>query len=296
LHWLGFIPTYTRHHPVNRPAPVFESRRPATPQLAVTSKLAPDDGPPHTQCEGFRDAGGGYGRPGCPRWPRVPVELADPESTNLVKLAVAWLDGDGTVPVRSDLRAAVADAASAHSERGLDVINERPPGFEEGESVYAALRAAEGLPDHLSAVAGHESELTEYLRVWLARPAVELTLTQYRALGVQADSVRARVLAFMEDRPILLLPVASIPAFVPETWDFVVEGTEVARFNIETCCRVVTLLRTPAAVVPCGTTPEGLPIGVQVVGRPYRDHEVMAVAIALEEAFGRWRPPTPSSD
>jgi Asp-tRNA(Asn)/Glu-tRNA(Gln) amidotransferase A subunit family amidase len=221
----------------------------------------------------------------------VPVDLGDPDSVNIAHLSVAWFDEDGTIPVRSDVKATVADAASALSQRGLEVVNERPPGFDEGEAAYSALRAAEGLPDHRTMVAGHEAELTDYLRVWLERPAKGMTVTEYRALGVKADSVRARVAAFMEDWPILLLPVASIPAFVPDSWDFVVEGTQVARFNIETCCRVVTLLRTPAAVVACGTTREGLPIGVQVVGRPYRDHEVMAVAIALEEAFGLWRPP-----
>ena len=47
-------------------------------------------------------------------------------------------------------------------------------------------------------------------------------------------------------------------------------------------------MRTPAAVAICGTSHEGLPIGVQIVGRPFRDHEVLAVAIALEEEFGRW--------
>ena len=58
---------------------------------------------------------------------------------------------------------------------------------------------------------------------------------------------------------------------------------------METCCRAVSLLRAPAAVVPCGTSTEGLPIGVQIVGRPFHDDEVLAVATALEAAFGHWR-------
>jgi amidase len=47
----------------------------------------------------------------------------------------------------------------------------------------------------------------------------------------------------------------------------------------------------PAAVVRTGTTAEGLPVGVQVVGRPWRDDVVLAVAASLEARFGGWRPP-----
>jgi amidase len=48
----------------------------------------------------------------------------------------------------------------------------------------------------------------------------------------------------------------------------------------------------PAAVVRCGTSPEGLPIGVQVVGQPWREDVVLAVAKELETALGGWKPPS----
>ena len=58
--------------------------------------------------------------------------------------------------------------------------------------------------------------------------------------------------------------------------------------ELGSCCRAVSILGCPVAVVPCGLSGEGLPVGVQVVGRPYRDREVLAVAAALERAFGRF--------
>jgi Asp-tRNA(Asn)/Glu-tRNA(Gln) amidotransferase A subunit family amidase len=220
----------------------------------------------------------------------VPFDLADPEQVDVRGLGCAWFDGDGTVPVRSDVRAAVATAAAALAGAGVRVVNERPPGFEEGEDAYAAMRAAEGLPDHAVLTSGRDQDLTAYLRTWLTNSQGTTTLREYRALGARADRIRAQVTAYMTDWPILLLPVASIPAFVPDQWDFDVEGTRVPRFNIETCCRVVTLLRMPAAVVICGTSTEGLPIGVQVVGKPFHDQQVLAVSQLLEQEFGRWRP------
>ena len=54
--------------------------------------------------------------------------------------------------------------------------------------------------------------------------------------------------------------------------------------SILACCRAVSLLALPAAVVPFGRSEEGLPVGVQVVGRPFHDHEVAAVATLLETA------------
>jgi Asp-tRNA(Asn)/Glu-tRNA(Gln) amidotransferase A subunit family amidase len=221
----------------------------------------------------------------------VPAEVGDPATVDIRNLGCAWFDGDGTIPVRSDVKSTVARAAAALAGRGLRVINERPPEFDHAEAVYAALRAAEGLPDHAALIGGHESELTDYVRAWFESSHQDIGLAEYRALGAKSDAIRARVLAFMDTWPILLLPVASIPAFEPGPWDFTVEGARVARFNVETCCRVVTLLRAPAAVAICGTSAEGLPIGVQVVGRPFHDHEALAVAIALEQEFGRWRPP-----
>ena len=47
----------------------------------------------------------------------------------------------------------------------------------------------------------------------------------------------------------------------------------------------------PGAVVRCGSSAEGLPIGVQVLAAPWREDVVLAVAAALEAAFGGWRPP-----
>ena len=99
----------------------------------------------------------------------------------------------------------------------------------------------------------------------------------------EMQKIRAATATFMEQWPLLLMPVDSEPAFLyDEPWR--------PRADIEACCRAVTLLRLPSVVVPGGTSVEGLPIGVQLVGRPHHEDEVLTAAAVIETAMGQWRP------
>lgn len=213
----------------------------------------------------------------------VPVPLGDPGAVDVANLSCAWSGGEGTYPVREDLVAAVRRGAAALSECGADVVEERPPGLERAEPAYAEFRACDGLPDHAALAAGREHLLSPILQDWLANARIA-TVAEYRRAAAVRDALRAEVLEYMASRPILLLPVALVPAFVPMPRTFEVEGITVPWISIVAPCRVVSMLSLPAAVVRCGTTREGLPAAVQVVGRPYADHEVVAVAAAIEAA------------
>jgi Asp-tRNA(Asn)/Glu-tRNA(Gln) amidotransferase A subunit family amidase len=212
----------------------------------------------------------------------VPVALGDPGSVDVARLRVAWCDGEGTYPVRADLVAVVEAAARALSDRKIPVTARRPPGLDQAEPVYASLRALEGLPDHEDLAQGRDEELTGYVRAWMSQAHRPAAFAEFRALTFHADQIRAQVSAFMADWPILLLPVASVPAFPPDASEFSVGGRVLSGLQVESCCRAVTLLRSPVAVVTCGYSDEGLPVGVQVVGRPFHDAEVLAVGAELQ--------------
>jgi Asp-tRNA(Asn)/Glu-tRNA(Gln) amidotransferase A subunit family amidase len=221
----------------------------------------------------------------------VPSADVLPADVDLHQLAYAWFDGDGTVEVRADVRSTVARAAGALRSRGLTVEALRPAGFERAAQACESLREAEGLPDHAALVNGRVQDLSTVVRDSLARAAAtSVSLTEYRARARDADRVRSQILSFMNDWPILLLPVGGVPAFVPGPREFCAETAPAPRASIEACCRAISLLRVPAAVVACGTSVEGLPIGVQIVGRPFQDAQVLATARALEQEFGSWQP------
>jgi Asp-tRNA(Asn)/Glu-tRNA(Gln) amidotransferase A subunit family amidase len=90
---------------------------------------------------------------------------------------------------------------------------------------------------------------------------------------------------------VVVCPVAAVPAFVhgERAWD--VDGQKVDYLDAMRYSQWFNVLGAPAVVVPAGRTAAGLPIGVQVAGRPFDDELVLEVAEAIERGCGGYRPP-----
>ena len=108
---------------------------------------------------------------------------------------------------------------------------------------------------------------------------------------LQRDAVRAKILRQMREHIVLLCPAAAIPAFRHGERSWQIDGQTVRYLDAWSYTEWFNLLGFPAMVVPVGKSPEGLPIGVQIVGRPWEEETVLAVAAALEEQAGGWRQP-----
>lgn len=219
----------------------------------------------------------------------APVPLGNPDEIDPRALRVAWCYGDGSFPVREDVRAVTADASAALARRKLKVERQQPPFLELVEPIFDEFRMADGLPDHRALIGENFELLTDNMRGWLSGER-QLTVERYRQLAADRDSLRAVILQFLSSWPVLLMPVASIPAFEPNPTSFEVEGVEIPRFHIINCCRVISVLGLPSLVVPFGCSADGRPIGVQVIGRPFHEAELIAVGRVLEkEAELRWQ-------
>jgi amidase len=106
----------------------------------------------------------------------------------------------------------------------------------------------------------------------------------------ELDLLRAKTLAEMSEFPVLLCPVASIPAFRHEERTWTIDGTSVDYLDAMRYTQWFNALAAPAAVVPVGASPDGLPIGVQIAARPFEDEIALGVAAEVDAAFG-YRPP-----
>jgi Asp-tRNA(Asn)/Glu-tRNA(Gln) amidotransferase A subunit family amidase len=143
-------------------------------------------------------------------------------------------------------------------------------------------------------IRGREAELSPILREFSEGVAARPAHTGQSLLDtwIQRDVVRIQVFAQMRQYPVLLCPVASIPAFRHGERSWQVEGKTVKYLDAWSYTEWFNLLGTPALSVPVGKSAEGLPIGVQIVAGPWQEELVISVAMALEEQVGRYRHPT----
>jgi len=100
-----------------------------------------------------------------------------------------------------------------------------------------------------------------------------------------------KMLQEMDEYPVLLSPVCSIPAFRHGERRWIVEGKTVDYLDSMRFTQWFNTLGAPAAVVPVGRSPEGLPIGVQIAARPWHDEVALGIAHIIDQEFGYIAPP-----
>jgi len=103
--------------------------------------------------------------------------------------------------------------------------------------------------------------------------------------------LRSKALEEMRAYPVLLCPVASVPAWRHGERAWIIDGKTVEYLDAVRYTQWFNTLGAPAAVVPVGRSPEGLPIGVQIAARPFHDEVAIGIARILDAAFGFSPPP-----
>ena len=206
---------------------------------------------------------------------------------------VGVFEDDGIVPVTGETRAAVHRAAAALGDAGCVVEEFRPDGLEEARTLWWQIfgRACRVLLEPL--VSGREHQvhpnLLEFLE-WTRRDPM-LTVEDLLNTEINRDLLKARFLAQMARYPLLLCPVAPIPAFRHGERSWQVEGRDVHYLDAWRYTAWFNLLQNPAMSVPVLQSAEGLPIGVQVVAAPWNEPLVLAAGRVIEAARGAWVAP-----
>jgi len=223
----------------------------------------------------------------------APVPLRTWTRDEIRRLPIAFLEDDGTTPVTPETAAAVRAAAAALRDQGFQVETWPSGGFERIWNLWWTL-FGRGIQLAMDAtVAGREDDLSPMYTAFRKMVGAEPPLTAQELLDtlLQRDAVRAAFLARMERFPILLCPACAVPAFHHGERKWMIQGSEVRYLKAMSYSQWFNLLGNPAAVVPVGQSPEGLPIGVQIVGRPWEDEAVLAVAALIDSACGGFRRP-----
>jgi Asp-tRNA(Asn)/Glu-tRNA(Gln) amidotransferase A subunit family amidase len=223
----------------------------------------------------------------------APVPLRWPSDAEVKKLRVAYFEDDGRTPVTPETRVAVKMAAEALRRAGFQVEPYRPEGLEEARALWKKFFVVAGGMLIRPMFLGHEHDISPTLKQFLEWSAVEDQLTGESLLDawIRRDALRADFLEQMRKFPILLCPAAAIPAFRHGERRWAVEGKTVNYLDAWSYTEWFNLLGNPAAVVPATQSSEGLPIGVQIVGRPWEEEQVLSVAAVIEREIGAWRIP-----
>ncbi|MBV9210853.1 MAG: amidase [Acidobacteria bacterium] len=206
---------------------------------------------------------------------------------------VAWYASDGIAPVTAETRGAVEAAARALAEAGLSVREERPPGVERGQDMWTRLFARAALLEMKEEYKGLEEQAGELVRYLLdsSAKAEPQAFDDFARAWSERDSLRSRLLEWMQETPLIVCPVGSTQAFEHGARKIEVEGQTLSIFRSFSYAQTWNVFGLPVACVPVARTSEGLPLGVQIVGRPFAEESVLAAAAIIEQKLGGWQAP-----
>jgi amidase len=215
---------------------------------------------------------------GMPNGDRAEVRLGD--------LRVAFFTDNGIVPAEAETAAVVRQAAAAIANEVRKMDERRPPGVEESYELEMSLigpDGGDGLRAFLAAIGSTRTH--PLLDGWLAKlERYRTTVAGFAGYWAALDRFRARMFAFLKDYDAILSPVCAHAALP--------HGSSIEEDTFQGFSYTMThnLTGWPAAVVRCGQTAAGLPIGVQIAAHPWREDVALRIAGRLEDLCGGWQP------
>jgi amidase len=221
-----------------------------------------------------------------------PIAFREPSPDELRTNTIGFFEDDGLVPVTPETRLAIRSAAAVLRDAGFRVEPFRLRSLEPLRQLWWTLFVQCGAMFYAPEIAGKTHLLSPIFNEFLsiAASAPPLTPTQLLNAWAELDLLRVKMLEEMRVFPVLLCPVASIPAFRHGERAWTIDGRTVEYLDAWRHTQWFNTLAAPAAVVPVGRSPEGLPIGVQIVARPFEDETALGIASIVDSAFG-YRPP-----
>ena len=230
--------------------------------------------------------------------PRSPLAISEPgdDFSRLLErdfagTRVAWSRDLGGLPVDPRVTAVLDGQRHAFEDIGC-LVEDDEPDFTNADEVFTTLRAWHFELNYGELLEEHRDLIKETV-VWNIKQGARLSGPEVGRAERGRTELYHRVRIFLENYEFLVAPVTQVPPFdVKQRYVTEINGVEMETYiDWMKSCYYVTGL--PAISVPCGFTPEGLPVGVQIVGRPRDDLGVLQLAHAFEQAtgLGKHRPP-----
>jgi amidase len=211
----------------------------------------------------------------------APVPLRDPGAVSLDGLRVAVFSDNGITRADPAVADAVHAAARVLAEHGARVVEFRPPTVARTEPLFMQVILIDGGPGIRLLLEGAGTRLEDTSLAGFAAAPAPSPEARVRIVG-DWDRFRVDLLAETRDVDLLVCP--------PNAHTALRHGEVDAMMRAFSHTMTWNLAGWPGAVVRAGTSPEGLPIGVQLVAKPWREDVALAAALRIETALGGWRP------
>jgi amidase len=206
----------------------------------------------------------------------------DPET-----LRLAWSTDLGFVPVDPEVAAIIEQAASVFEGLGAQIENTCPD-LSGAMDVFQTQRAAS------MAVTGRALDRSlpdwrDYAKdtaIWNIEQGFALTADEILRSEIDRTTIYRRVAGFFEEYDALLLPAAQVPPFDKDNdWVREINGEPMSTYiDWMTICCAISITGLPAISIPGGFTADGLPVGLQIVGPPRADLNLLRIAHTFEQA------------
>ncbi len=237
---------------------------------------------------------------------RAPISLEQPASVfaadlerDFAGVKVAWSPDLGGLPVDSQVTDVIQRQLPVFGDLGC-AVEQAQPDFRDAYDIFQTLRAWNFELSFAEHFAEFGEDAFKETILWNVAQGKQLSASRISRTEARRTELFQRAREFLETYEFLLLPTAQTPPF-PIEWEYPQEIAGVAMttyIDWMMTCAYITVTGLPALSIPCGFTDAGLPVGLQIVGRPRADFAVLQLAYAFQEAtrFYERRPPLRSKD
>ena len=230
---------------------------------------------------------------------RCPVALTDDGETfnplahsldrDFNGVRIAWSSDMGGLPVDPRIVSVIESRRGAFGELGCD-IDDACPDFTGANEVFMTMRAAGMAATRADMLRTHRDQLKDTV-IWNIEEGMKLNAADVGMAEVKRAALFERVRKFMETYEFMVFPVSQHPPFdVTQPYLTEVNGVPMETYiDWMRSCYYITATGHPAISVPCGFTGDGLPVGIQIVGRHQSEFSVLQLAYAFQQATGFWK-------
>jgi len=228
--------------------------------------------------------------------PRSPIAITEPGSLfsqslkrNFKGVRVAWSRDLGLLPVDPQVTTVIEGQRHVFESLGC-LIDDCEPDFSDADEIFKVWRAWYFELVLSELLETHRDKLKDSV-IWNIEEGMKLSGPQIGEAERKRTELYHRVRKFMKTYEFLILPVSqALPFDVKQRYVKEINGEKMATYiDWMKSCYYITTTGVPAISVPCGFTADGLPVGVQIVGRHQDDLGVLQLAYAFEQATGFWK-------